>query len=131
MVKSAKIENGIAVNIIVGELEGYVPCPDYVGIGWRDVSGGWVEPVTATVEPAPLEQLRAKMSISPVQLRQRLRAAGLLADVIALTTQDDDLSDWFEYATSIERLHPAVAAVAAQLEKDDAWLDDFFTWQLE
>lgn len=123
-------DNGFVVNVIVGELVGAIPCPDYVGIGWRDVSGGWVEPVTATVEPPPMEQLRAKMSISPVQLRQRLRAAGLLADVIALTTQDDDLSDWFEYATSIERLHPAVAVVAAQFGKDDAWLDAFFLGDL-
>ena len=129
MVKSAQIQHGIAVNVIFGELEGYVPCPNHIGIGWRLTAGDvWIAPEPELVS---IEELRTKMSISPVQLRQRLRAAGLLADVIALTAQDDDLADWFEYATSIERMHPAVAAVAAQFGKDDAWLDAFFTGQLE
>ncbi|WP_196258555.1 hypothetical protein [Pelagibacterium limicola] len=34
MTKSAKIENGTVVQVIMGTLPGYVPCGDNVQIGW-------------------------------------------------------------------------------------------------
>lgn len=73
------------------------------------------------------QQRRAAMPpLSAVQLRHGLLAEGLLDDLEAALGQDRALQIWYEYATQIERLHPAVAAVAMLLGKDESWLDGFF-----
>ncbi|MEM7047082.1 MAG: DUF4376 domain-containing protein [Pseudomonadota bacterium] len=34
MIRSAFIKNNTVANVIVGTMEGHIPCPDEVGIGW-------------------------------------------------------------------------------------------------
>jgi hypothetical protein len=66
-------------------------------------------------------------SVTPLQARRALRQAGLLAAVEAAVAQaDDDTQDAWQYALSIERSNPIIAALAAQLDMTDEQIDDLF-----
>lgn len=52
--RSAIVENGVVVNVIIGEVEGSVECPDAVGIGWAYVGGEFV-PLAPPAPPPPTE----------------------------------------------------------------------------
>lgn len=58
--KSAKVENGRVVNVILGEMEGYVPVTDNVQIGWLHDGNSFYpsEPEPESIDPWP--DLRAK-----------------------------------------------------------------------
>lgn len=85
-----------------------------------ELPGGWI--VRELLRPAPLQQ--PTPSISPRQIRQALTAAGLRSAVeSAVAAGDQDLKDWWEYATTFERDHPKVLAMAQALGVNDAQLD--------
>lgn len=42
--KSAQIENGKVVNVILGSMEGFISCSDEVGIGWLYAEGVFTAP---------------------------------------------------------------------------------------
>lgn len=73
-------------------------------------------------------QARAKWQIiSPRQIRQALTAAGLRSAVeSAVAAGDQDLKDWWEFATQFEREHPMVVSMAAGLGVSTAQLDALF-----
>jgi len=54
--KSAQIENGKVVNVILGSMEGFISCPDDVSIGWLYAEGVF----TAPTPPVPV------VPVSPV-----------------------------------------------------------------
>lgn len=63
-------------------------------------------------------------SVSPRQIRQALTAAGLRNAVeSAISAADQDTRDWYEFATTFERAHPRVAALAAALNVTAQQLD--------
>ena len=65
---------------------------------------------------------------SPRQIRQALTAAGLRAQVeAAVTAGDQNLKDWWEFSTVIERTHPEVIAMGAALGQSEVALDALFT----
>jgi hypothetical protein len=81
------------------------------------LSGLTVEPYVAPVPSA----------VTPLQARRALRAAGYLAQVeAAIATADDDTQDAWRYAQLIERAHPFLTAIAAQLGLTEAQMDDLF-----
>jgi hypothetical protein len=54
--------------------------------------------------------------VSPRQIRQALTAAGLRAQVeAAVAAGDQDLKDWWEFATQFEEDHPMVVGMAQGL----------------
>ena len=67
------------------------------------------------------------ISVSPRQIRQALSQSNLRADVeTAVAAGDQDLKDWWEYATSFVENHAQVVAMAQQLNLSDAQLHDLF-----
>ncbi len=77
--------------------------------------GAWVPPAPPPPVPTP---------VSPRQIRQALTRASLRDAVeAAVAAGDQDLRDWWEFATSIERNHPQVVAMGAALGAD---LDQLF-----
>lgn len=67
--------------------------------------------------------------VSPRQIRQALTRAGLRQAVeTAVSSGDQDVKDWWEFATSFERTHPMVIGMGQALGKTDADLDDL--WRL-
>jgi hypothetical protein len=67
-------------------------------------------------------------SVSPRQIRQALNQTGLRSNVEAAVAQgDQDLRDWWEFATLVERSNPAVVAMASGLGISSAQLDELFT----
>jgi hypothetical protein len=89
---------------------------------------GTYEFVDDAFAPAPPEPpVVVPVSVSPRQIRQALTAAGLRADVeAAILEGDQDLKDWWEFATAFERNHPLVTSMAASLDVSDEQLDALF-----
>ncbi len=69
----------------------------------------------------------AVSSVSPRQIRLALTAAGLRATVeTAVKSGSQDLKDWWEYALEIERHHPMIEAMGAQLGQTTEQIDALF-----
>lgn len=67
-------------------------------------------------------------SVTPRQIRLALNAAGLRATVEnAVKAGNQDIKDWWEYALEIERNHPLIVGMAAQLGITEQQLDELFT----
>lgn len=56
--RSAIVENGAVTNVIVGEIEGSIPCPEDVSVGWFYNEGEFVSPPTPEPEPVPMLPLQ-------------------------------------------------------------------------
>jgi len=79
--------------------------------------------IANTPPPAPVTV------ISPRQIRQALTAAGLRAQVeAAVAAGNQDLKDWWEFATQFERMHPMVVAMGTGLGQTSQDMDDL--WEL-
>lgn len=67
------------------------------------------------------------VSVSPRQIRQALNAAGLRTQIeTAVGASDQDTKDWWEFATTFERNHPMVIAMATGLGVTTTELDNLF-----
>lgn len=85
------------------------------GCFWRN--GAW-QLVPSTPAPAKIAP------ISPRQIRQALTRTGLRQQVeTAVAAGDQDLKDWWEFATVFEREHPMVVAMGDVLGQTPAKLD--------
>lgn len=94
------------------------------GVNVGDSVPPGAESVTATwavaLRPVPA-------SVGPLQMRRALRAAGLIDSVQTwVSGQDADTKDAWEYAISIERDGPIVAAGARALSLSSGDLDTLF-----
>lgn len=57
MAKSAKVENGTVVQVIMGELPGYEPCSDEVQIGWLHDGEAFITPPPEPEPGLPIDEL--------------------------------------------------------------------------
>ena len=81
-------------------------------------------PADALVEPADVPPPPPIAPISPRQIRQALTRAGLRSYVeAAVTNGDQDLQDWWEFATAFERTNPQVVAMGVALGQTDEQMD--------
>lgn len=73
--KSAIITNGVVGNIIVGDIDGSVPCGDEVGIGWGYDGDLFLPPPPPPLSPEALEAVKSdlKRSIDAAAEAERLR----------------------------------------------------------
>lgn len=79
--------------------------------------------IANTPHPSPITV------ISPRQIRQALTAAGLRSQVeTAVADGNQDLKDWWEFATQFERTHPMVIAMGQGLGQSAQDMDDL--WEL-
>lgn len=59
--------------------------------------------------------------VTPRQFRQALTKTGLRSAVDAfVATQNQDIKDWYEYATEFDSSHPMVVNMAAAMNKTEA-----------
>ena len=66
--------------------------------------------------------------VSPRQIRHALNQMGLRVDVeAAVASGDQDLKDWWEFATTFESNHPMVIAMGETLGKTQEEMDALFT----
>lgn len=66
-------------------------------------------------------------SVTPLQARRALRAAGVLDAVLAaVAVADDDTKDAWEYTTVMHRDNPVLLSVAAQLNLTSEQIDALF-----
>lgn len=82
--------------------------------------------VEYTPEPSPPQALPI-LVVSPRQIRQALTAAGLRTAVeAAVASGNQDLQDWWEFATAFEENHPMVIGMAATLNVTEEQLHSLF-----
>lgn len=94
-----------------------------------DTAGpGWLYDGEAFTDPTPPPPPYIPQSVTPLQARRALRAAGLLSTVNAWVASqpDEDIKDAWEYASVIERSGPLTLGAAAALGLTDAQLDALF-----
>lgn len=78
-------------------------------------------PVEPDPQPAP------QIIVSPRQLRQALTAANLRSPVeAAVSASNQDIQDWWEFATSFEENHPQIIAMCIVLNINDEQRHDVF-----
>ena len=83
--------------------------------------------VTAGGVALPADSTPIPSSLNPRQFRQALTAAGLRATVeTAIQSADQNTKDWYGYATSFEREHPILLAMATKLGKKQTDIDNLF-----
>jgi len=90
---------------------------------------GWLyNPSTGEFSPPPFPSPEVPQSLSPVQARLVMNRRGLREQVEALIQQsgNQDIKDYWEYSMSIERNHPILLDLAAQLEITSEELDEMF-----
>lgn len=89
--------------------------PATEGCFWRGQAWEVVVAIPAAAHIAP---------ISPRQIRQALTRASLRSQVeAAVAAGNQDLKDWWEFATVFEREHPMVVAMGDSLGQTPAQLD--------
>ena len=64
--RSAIIENGVVINVIVGTIPGSIECPPEIGIGWTYDGSTFTPPPAPDPEPVP--------PVTRIERRQGLRA---------------------------------------------------------
>lgn len=100
--------------------------PDFVGGVW--VQTWAVENATPAEIAQRLEQKRQLMIVSPLQAKVELLERELLDEVEAVIVASGDpvVQLAWNSATEMKRLSPLVLMIAAEMEWDDAYLDDLF-----
>lgn len=84
------------------------------------------ETAAANVEAARIAAI--PVSVSPRQIRQALTRAGLRTQVeAAVVAGDQDIKDWWEFATEFQRTNQHVIDMAAVLGVTERQLDDLWT----
>jgi len=96
--KSAIIENGIVVNVILGALPESIPCEDGVGIGWSYDGASFIAPEPEPELPLTHEELQA--------MRQAAYTAE--ADPIAMQMLRDEATkeEWLAKINEIKARFP-------------------------
>lgn len=74
--RSAIIENGSVVNVIVGTVEGAIECADEVSIGWHYVDGVFSEPTNVVDLDELKVTLKARVDAAAEAERKRYITAG-------------------------------------------------------
>ena len=72
-----------------------------------------------------VDELKVK-SITPLQAKLQLHRLGLLDEVEAMVANDVEIKLYWEYALVIERNHPVLHSIAAQLGLTDEQVDNMF-----
>lgn len=95
-------------------------------------SGVWTQTwVVSDASPEEVQhrvaEMRARMSVTPLQIRRALLQQGLLDDVTAFVESADlETRMAWEYAVQINRDNALIAAAAASIGATDADVDDLF-----
>lgn len=83
---------------------------------------GW-EPYS----PPPVPYVAPPLVVSPRQIRQALSSIGMREAVeSAVAAGDQNLKDWWQYATAFEEDHPLVVEMATGLSLDQEALHNLF-----
>ena len=87
----------------------------------EQIAGGWAPPPTPT--PPPI----VPVSVTPLQMRRALRAAGLKATVdAALASASEEVREEWEFASQVSRDNPTLGAMASALNLTSTQVDNLF-----
>lgn len=131
-----QVENGVVTGEFIGfsveELSANNPDLQFFEVNatsplvGMSYSGGVLSgsPTPPYIPPPPSP---VPASVTPRQIRQALTRFGVRAQVeSAVAAGDQDLKDWWEFATVVERKHPMVVGMASALGIDSTTLDAIF-----
>ena len=128
--RAARIENGLVADLWeVPALDCYGPDVALIEAPPGVVIGATYSPLAGFTNPPKDHMALPIAPISPRQIRQALSRVGLRQAVeSAITAADQDVKDWWEFATQFERQHPMVAEMGSALGQTEAQLDAL--WEL-
>lgn len=119
----AQIANGVVV--AVTETHAAIDAADMVAIASLDASLLGQSYADGVFTPAPPQNNVS--AVSPRQIRQALTLAGLRAGVeAAVAAGDQDLKDWYGFATEFHRTNPNVISMGVVLGVSDSQLDELW-----
>lgn len=123
--RTAIIENGKIVNVILGQIEGSIEIPNEFGIGDLYEEGEFKKAPIVIPEPGPIQ---VPTQITPRQIRQQLTAIGLrqTAEDLISSSSDYNLKDWWEYSQDFQRSHPILKEMGEKLGMNEDDMDNFF-----
>jgi hypothetical protein len=126
MMRTAVIQNGVVQNIIVAGPDFVIHGAVLIAVGSDPVEIGDIYDGENFI-PAPPQPAPVPTSVTPLQMRKALRAAGLkpAMDAMLATLPEEVVEEW-EYALAIERQNPLLQGAAAQLGMTSAQVDDLF-----
>lgn len=113
MAWAAEVSGGVVIDVALLEGDppsGWVASATKIGIGWAYDGETFTAPAPVS---QTLEQQRANMVASPVQMRLALLAAGMLDEVNAAAAADPQAALVWDYATQIYRTSAFISALAA------------------
>lgn len=128
MMRSAIVENGVVVNVIMGELAGSIPCGE-AGIGWS------YDGETFSAPPPPEPEPTSLPALSRRQLRLGLLSIDITSDMVEaeITATVDPVEraaamiEWQD-ASVYERDHPLVADLASAFGLPAEQVDALWLW---
>lgn len=133
LTKDGKAEQFRVVPLAVTEAPTHDPITQSVMRDGCELAGGAWQ-YKWRIDDLSAEQIAANQaalipqSISPRQIRQALTRAGLRAPVeAAIAAGDQDIKDWYEFATAFERSNQHVIDMGTALGVSDAQLDALWT----
>ena len=123
--RTAIIETGEVINVILGQIEGSIEIPDDFGIGDLYENGEFKKAPITPVEPEPI---KVPTQITPRQIRQQLTAIGLRKTVEDLISASDDydLKDWWNHSQDFQRSHHILKEMGEKLGLTSEQLDEMF-----
>ena len=128
--RSALIDAGVVVNVIVGEIEGSVPCPDDVSVGWT-FDGAPYHPPAPTVEeePAPMPDLsRRQMLLGLLSIGITEAMVDARIEEIADPTERAAASIEWRNAGRYQRSHWLVTDLATEFSLPPEQVDMLWQW---
>jgi hypothetical protein len=118
---------GNGYRLVKSYLDDAKPGPLYSPTSETRVFNGTDFIVTNVYPSQPNITAPVPSSVSPLQARRALRQVGLIDQVNTMVASaDPDAKDAWEYSNQVERTNPIVLALAAQLNLNDATLDNLF-----
>ena len=102
--------------------------PDGTANGATKQGNAWINPPPPpAVEAGPPPPAPVPLTITPLQARRALRAAGLLSTVNAwIAAQAEDVQEAWEYCVEVRRDNALIAGAQAALGLTEAQIDELF-----
>lgn len=109
-------------------LDNIADAPALLPAGYVEITDAEADAIRAANRVSTDGPIGPPAVVSPRQIRQALTRANLRVMVeAAIAAGDQDVKDWWEFATQFERIHPMVVTMGEALGQTDAQMDALWT----
>ena len=120
--RTAIIENGKVVNVILGQIDGSIEIPNEFGIGDLYENGEFKK--APIVEPEIVIEI--PQTITKLQAMKQMKVIGKWEAFKTIIANDEDINDEWVLSDNLNRSYPLVLSVAQLFEFSESDIDNFF-----